>query len=103
MIALALRLADESALDAVLDEYAAADAYQRELALTMAKMTWRTGRLIGALDDPLFRIRALTLFACVEAATAESDAAILVTLEDAPVGGAGTGPSCQLLSEVDDH
>jgi hypothetical protein len=81
----ALRLAAEGGLDAVLDDFGVADAYQRELALTIAKITRRPDRLIGALSDPLFRIRALALFACVEIAAAETDAAVLATLVDAPI------------------
>ena len=81
----ALRLAAEGGLDAVLDEFGTADAYQRELGLMMAKITRRPDRLIGALTDPLFRIRAQALFACVATATAETDAAVIATLADAPV------------------
>lgn len=81
-----LRLAERpEELDAVLDEFTAGDAYQRELALGMARIAQRTDRLVAALDDPLYRIRVLALFACVAAPGAETDAAVLATLDDAPL------------------
>jgi hypothetical protein len=79
------RLADEGGLDAVLDEFSAGDGHLRQLALTMAKISRRTDRLIAALDDPLYRIRVQALFACARIPGERTDAAILASLDDAPL------------------
>ncbi|MEY9863344.1 hypothetical protein ABH935_008994 [Catenulispora sp. GAS73] len=72
-----------AALDAVLDAFAAGGAHERELGLKMAMAAHRQDRVIAALHDPLHRIRALALYACVARPDAEADAAILATVEDA--------------------
>jgi hypothetical protein len=79
------RLADEGGLDPVLDEFAAGDVHLRQLALTMAKISQRTDRLIAALDDPLYRIRLQALSACVRVPDEQTESAILATLDDAPL------------------
>jgi hypothetical protein len=71
------------ALDAVLGAFAVGGAYERELGLKMAMVAHRSDRLIAALHDPLHRIRALALYACVARPDAEADAAILGTVDDA--------------------
>ncbi|WP_194918131.1 hypothetical protein [Catenulispora rubra] len=75
--------ANPAALDAVLDAFAAGGAYERELGLKMAMAAHRSDRVIAALHDPLHRIRALALYACVARPDAEADAAILGTVDDA--------------------
>ncbi|MEZ0112884.1 hypothetical protein ABH920_006908 [Catenulispora sp. EB89] len=75
--------ADPAALDAVLDAFAAGGAYERELGLKTAMAAHRSDRVIAALHDPLHRIRALALYACVARPDAEADAAILATVDDA--------------------
>ena len=79
------RLGDEGGLDPVLDAFAAGDGHLRQLALTMAKISRRTDRLITALDDPLYRIRVQALFACARIPGDRTESAILTTLDDAPL------------------
>ena len=79
-----LGLAEQGAVDPVLDEFAAGDAHLRRLALTMAKIARRTDRVIAALDDPLYRIRAEALFACARTLGTATESAMLASLDDAP-------------------
>jgi hypothetical protein len=74
---------DEGGLDAVLDAFAQGDRHLRQLALTMAKISRRTDRLIAALGDPLYRIRVQALFACARIPGERAEAAILASLDDA--------------------
>ena len=79
------RLAADGLLDEVLDAFAVAEEYERQLALTMAKIAQREDRLIAALADPLYRLRVQALRACVRISDPRADAAVLATLEDAPL------------------
>jgi hypothetical protein len=79
------RLAETGEIDEVLDALVAGDEFHRQLALTMAKISRRTDRLIAALHDPLYRLRAQALIACVARPGAQTDAAVLATLHDAPL------------------
>ncbi|WP_194925104.1 hypothetical protein [Catenulispora pinisilvae] len=71
------------ALDTVLDAFAAGGAYERELGVTMATIAGRSERLVAALNDPLHRVRALAMSACVARPGAVTDAAVLATVDDA--------------------
>lgn len=77
------RLADSNGLDTVLDELAGGGDHERTLALTMARIAGRTGRMIAALDDPDHRIRAQALVACIR--TPQADDAVIATLPDSPI------------------
>lgn len=83
-----LQLASDGGLDEVLDALAAGAEYERGLGLEMAKTAGLAGRLIAALDDPLYRFRVQAMHACLrlpDAYAEEADRAVLATLDDAPL------------------
>jgi len=78
----ARRLAAGGEPDALLDELAGGDAYERQLGLTMAGVLGLSDRIVGLLGDPLYRLRRQALFMCIR--YPQADDALIATVADAP-------------------